>query len=151
MFKKRRNSWACIGNPNRSICCQTTASLCNKESEPRAGNHQRHTRTRNVSLPTQANHTVRGARKPPIGALHMQLAKIPQTGCVWNLSDTGHTFCLQSHFLCNMAVREKIRTAVSVDHRCSHASMLFWAPAVALAPALLFRVHHANCHSHGGW
>ena len=28
-----------------------------RQSEPRAGNHQRHTRTRNVSLPTQANHT----------------------------------------------------------------------------------------------
>ena len=41
-------------------------------------NHQRHTHTRNASLPTQANHTVRGARKqPPNWALHMQLAKIP--------------------------------------------------------------------------
>ena len=39
---KRRNSWAC------------------RQSEPRAGNHQRHTHTRNASLPTQANHTVRG-------------------------------------------------------------------------------------------
>ena len=49
-----------------------------RQSETRAGNHQRHTRTRNVSLPTQANHTVRGARKqPPNWALHMQLAKIP--------------------------------------------------------------------------
>ena len=51
-----------------------------RQSEPRAGNHQRHTRTRNASLPTQANHTVRGARKePPNWALHMQLAKIPHT------------------------------------------------------------------------
>ena len=43
-----------------------------RQSEPRAGNHQRHTRTRNVSLPTQANHTVRGARKQPPkwGATH---------------------------------------------------------------------------------
>ena len=32
-----------------------------RQSEPRAGNHQRHTHTRNASLPTQANHTVRGA------------------------------------------------------------------------------------------
>ena len=39
-----------------------------------------HTRTRNASLPTQANHTVRGVRKqPPSWALHMQLAKIPHT------------------------------------------------------------------------
>ena len=40
--------------------------------QPRAGNHQRHTRARNVSLPTQANHTVRGARKQPPkwGATH---------------------------------------------------------------------------------
>ena len=30
----------------------------NRQSEPRTGNHQRHTRTRNGSLPTQANHTV---------------------------------------------------------------------------------------------
>ena len=36
-----------------------------RQSEPRAGNHQRHTHTRNASLPTQANHTVRGARKQP--------------------------------------------------------------------------------------
>ena len=51
-----------------------------RQSEPRAGNHQRHTHTRNASLPTQANHTVRGARKqPPNWALHMQLAKIPHT------------------------------------------------------------------------
>ena len=43
-----------------------------RQSEPRAGNHQRHTRTRNVSLPTQANHTARGARKQPPnrGAIH---------------------------------------------------------------------------------
>ena len=40
--------------------------------ETRAGNYQRHTRTRNVSLPTQANHTARGARKQPPnqGAIH---------------------------------------------------------------------------------
>ena len=43
-----------------------------RQSEPRAGNQQRHTRTRNVSLPTQANHTARGARKQPPnrGAIH---------------------------------------------------------------------------------
>ena len=51
-----------------------------RQSETRAGNHRRHTRTRNASLPTQANHTARGARKqPPNWALHMQLAKIPHT------------------------------------------------------------------------
>ena len=53
-----------------------------RQSETRAGNHRRHTRTRNASLPTQANHTARGARKqpsPPIRALYMQLAKIPHT------------------------------------------------------------------------
>ena len=36
-----------------------------RQSETRAGNHQRHTRARSVSLPTQANHTARGARKQP--------------------------------------------------------------------------------------
>ena len=43
-----------------------------RKSETRAGNHRRHTRTRNASLPTQANHTARGARKHPPnqGALH---------------------------------------------------------------------------------
>ena len=46
-----------------------------RQSETRAGNHQRHTRTRNASLPTQANHTVRGARKQPPnqGAIHAAL------------------------------------------------------------------------------
>ena len=44
-----------------------------RQSGARAGNHQRHTRTRNVSLPTQANHTARGARKQPPnqGAIHL--------------------------------------------------------------------------------
>ena len=43
-----------------------------RQSEPRAGNQQRHTRTRNFSQPTQANHTARGARKQPPnrGAIH---------------------------------------------------------------------------------
>ena len=48
LVTKRRSSWACISNPK-------------PEQETRAGNHQRHTRTRNVSLPTQANDTARGA------------------------------------------------------------------------------------------
>ena len=43
-----------------------------RQSETRAGNHERHTRTRNASLPTQANHIARGARKQPPnqGAIH---------------------------------------------------------------------------------
>ena len=43
-----------------------------RRSETRAGNHQRHTRTRHASLPTQAKHTARGARKQPPnqGAIH---------------------------------------------------------------------------------
>ena len=43
-----------------------------RQSETRAGNHRRHTRTRNASLPTQANLTAQGARKQPPnqGAIH---------------------------------------------------------------------------------
>ena len=37
----------------------------NRQSETRAGNHRRHTRTRNASPPTQASNTARGARKQP--------------------------------------------------------------------------------------
>ena len=49
-----------------------------RQSKTRAGNHQRHTRTRNVSLPTQANHTARGARKQPPnqGAIHAALDRL---------------------------------------------------------------------------
>ena len=50
----------------------------------RAGNHQRHTRTRNVSLPMQANHTVRGARKQPPNwdATHAASEDTTHTSCV---------------------------------------------------------------------
>ena len=36
-----------------------------RQSETRAGNHQRHTRTRNVSLPTQANNVARATNGTP--------------------------------------------------------------------------------------
>ena len=79
----------------------TIASLCNKEfpfsnllrmhrqSEPRAGSHQRNTRSRNVSLLTQANHTVRGARKQPPnwGATHAASEYTTHT--------SNHTACHQ--------------------------------------------------------
>ena len=45
-----------------------------RQSETRAGNHQSHTRTRNASLPTQANHTARGARKQP--PTHMRTTQL---------------------------------------------------------------------------
>ena len=50
-----------------------------RQSETRAGNHRRHTRTRNASLPTQANHTARGARKQPPnqGAIHAFCLLVP--------------------------------------------------------------------------
>ena len=59
----------------------TVASLCYKDtpwlgmyrqSETRAGNHRGHTCTRNISPPTQANNTARGARKQPFnqGTIH---------------------------------------------------------------------------------
>ena len=61
---------------------ETQYSGMYRQSETRAGNHRRHTRTRNASPPTQANHTARGARKqpnPPTRAPYMQLAKTPHT------------------------------------------------------------------------
>ena len=59
-----------------------------------AGNHRRHTRTRNASLPTQANHTARGARKQP-----------PNQGTIHAASEdtthpSNHTAChpgIQTH------------------------------------------------------
>ena len=50
---------------DRTKLLQRDAVVGHRQSETRAGNHQRHTRTRNVSLPTQANYTARGARKQP--------------------------------------------------------------------------------------
>ena len=66
-----------------------------RQSETRAGNHhQRHTRTRNASLPTQANHTARGARKqPPIqGTIHAAS------------EDTTH---ISSHTACHQSSRSR--------------------------------------------
>ena len=60
-----------------------------RQSQPRAGNHQRRTHTRNASLPTQANHTVRGARKQPPnqGAIHAASEDTTHT--------SNHTACHQ--------------------------------------------------------
>ena len=59
---KRRNSWACIGNPN-------------PEQETIKGTHAQETPAYQRRPTTQY-----GARKqPPNWALHMQLAKIPHT------------------------------------------------------------------------
>ena len=60
-------------NALRLRCYKETQELgMHRQSETRAGNQRRHTRTRNASLPTQANHTARGARKqnPNQGAIH---------------------------------------------------------------------------------
>ena len=75
LVTKRRSSRACIGNP----CIGNPT---------RAGNHQRHTRTRNGSLPTQANHTARGARKQPPsqGAIHAA----SDTHCVVHCANARH-------------------------------------------------------------
>ena len=71
-----------------------------RQSEPRAGNHQRHTRTRNVSLPTQANHTVRGARKQPPnwGATHAASEDTTHTS---SAGLTRTLACLTITSLCN--------------------------------------------------
>ena len=63
-----RDTW-----PACSVCYTETQLLgMYRQSETRAGKHRRHTRTRNASLPTQANDTARGARKqsPNQGATH---------------------------------------------------------------------------------
>ena len=51
-----------------------------RNSETRAGNHRRHTRTRNASYQRRPTtlHEVQGSN-PPIRALYMQLTKIPHT------------------------------------------------------------------------
>ena len=65
-----------------------------RQSETRAGNHQRHTRTRNGSLPTQANHTARGARKQP-----------PNQGAIHAASeDTTHT---SNHIACHQCRKRR--------------------------------------------
>ena len=46
-------------------CKETQWLSMYRQSETRVGKHRRHTRTRNASLPTQANNTARGARKQP--------------------------------------------------------------------------------------
>ena len=60
---KRRSSWACIGNPN-------------PEQETSKGTHAQET-SANQRRPT-TQHAAQGSN-PPIGALYMQLAKIPHT------------------------------------------------------------------------
>ena len=65
----------CVGDSSCAhVCCykETRWLGMDRQSETRAGKHRRHTRTRNASLPTQANHTARGARKQPPnqGAIH---------------------------------------------------------------------------------
>ena len=65
-----------------------------RQSETRAGKHRRHTRTRNASLPTQAHHTARGARKQP-----------PNQGAVQAASeDTTHT---SHHTACHQCARSR--------------------------------------------
>ena len=51
-----------------------------RQSETRAGNHQRHARARNASSPTQANNTARGARTQP-----------PNQGTIHAASEDTHT------------------------------------------------------------
>ena len=57
----------------KCVCYKETRWLgMYRQSESRAANYRRHIRTRNASLPTQANHTARGARKKhPIRELYM--------------------------------------------------------------------------------
>ena len=73
-----------------------------RQSKTRAGNHRRHTRTRRTSLPAQANHTARGARKQPPnqGAIHAACEDITHT--------SNHTACQQ----CTR--RKKANTAPTV-------------------------------------
>ena len=63
LVTKRRNSWACIGNPN-------------PEQETSKGTHAQET-SANQRRPT-TQHAAQGSN-PPIGARYMQLAKIPHT------------------------------------------------------------------------
>ena len=87
LVTKRRNSWACRGNPNpeqetiKGTHTQETPALLQRDAiVGHAEAIRTQSRKPSTSLPTQANHTVRGARKqPPNWALHMQLAKIPHT------------------------------------------------------------------------
>ena len=60
---KRRNSWACIGNPN-------------PEQETIKGTHAQDTSAYQRRPTTQ--HAAQGSN-PPVRALYMQLAKIPHT------------------------------------------------------------------------
>ena len=88
-------AFVCAATP---ISCykETQQQGTHRESETRAGNHQKHTRTRNISLPTQANHTARGARKQP-----------PKQGATHAASeDTTHT---SNHTACHQ--RSKRRRA----------------------------------------
>ena len=68
-----------------SCCCYLLSLLLrwlgmHRQSETRAGNHRRHTRTRNASLPTQANNAERAANsKPPTRVLYIHLTRTPHT------------------------------------------------------------------------
>ena len=65
-----------------------------RQSKTRAGNHQRHARTRKASPPTQANHSTRGARKQP-----------PNQGAIHAASeDTTHT---SHHAVCHQCARRR--------------------------------------------
>ena len=60
-----------------------------RQPETRARNHRTHTRTRNASLPTQANHTARGARK-----------HLPNQGTQLFLWVAGNAVCVQETAWC---------------------------------------------------
>ena len=74
-----------------------------RQSETRAENQRRHTRTRNASLPTQGNNTARGARKQP-----------PNQGTVHAASeDATHS---SHHTLCHhLGQRSRLESAVHSD------------------------------------
>ena len=87
-----------------------------RQSETRAGNQQRHTRTRNLSLPTQANHTARGARKqaPNQGAIHAAS------------EDTTH---ISNHTACHQCSR---RRRGDVCFRIGSVGARSWASSTAV-------------------
>ena len=64
-----------------SWCYRETQWLgMHKQAGTRAGNHERHTRTINVSPPTQANNATRATNgNPPTRPLYMNLTNTPNT------------------------------------------------------------------------
>ena len=110
-----------------------------RQSEPRAGNHPRHTRTRNVSIPTQANHTVRGARKQPPnwGATHAASEDTTHTHqttrhrCAVLKSRTTRSVGLTNRIQCTSRLHANIPDSCIRQYPCSIAHWRLFQACVA--------------------